>query len=64
MAAVRRINIMLFYNTDHYVTAGILISGVYKKEVAAISLTFFINCVVKPTALAVGYKTRPSNLRK
>ena len=23
-----------------------------------------INCVVKPTALAVGYKTRPSNLRK
>ena len=24
----------------------------------------FINCVVKPTALAVGYKTRPSDLRK
>ena len=24
----------------------------------------FINCVVKPTALAVGYKTRPSNLCK
>ena len=27
-------------------------------------MVFIINCVVKPTALAVGYKTRLLNLRK